>query len=870
MMKTYDQILKPQYLNKIFAHTSSKNSETLIEHSQKTLKYCDFLMDKLALKENFTYILSQLVPVEQTPHMLELIRAIIYYHDLGKVNPIFQKEKMKHDNLKIQTKNLNTNHSFYGKILFDRLFYDDFHDKFTKKDGDNLFFLLSQTIDRHHTALRDVNLLSKKMDNSTIQKELEDLNTTSDVLFAEWKNMPATETWCRAYNCKDKSGFDIRKFFKQDGQEALFYLYKTVYSLLITSDYYATSDFYQGMSYFDKISTISPSLIDKCGRNFYKYKFNAEISNSARCKKLMNADVSDIGDLNELRAKILLEADSKLADLVSSNPKQRIFYLNVPTGGGKTNISMKLALTLLKTKKDIKRMFYVFPFINLIEQNQEVIKKTLDLDGEISPVYSSSAWSIESESKSELLQYSIDNEFLNYQFVVISNVNFFNTFVKSGKASNYRLINLANSVVIIDEIQSLDDKNWTLFNDLITYGSKYLNIYFVIMSATLPKLDALLDTDKASFACNLTDNANEYFNHPRFKNRVSIEYKNDINDTTQLIDTLKDELHDGVNKVLLVVNTVRTSLELYKKVIGCEKIRKMGFSVILLNSTLLPHRRKEIVNEMKGGNKTILVSTQSVEAGIDIDCDFGMRDYSIFDSIEQVAGRVNRNSKDQVDPARLIVVDLQIDGKPDADLVYRESYRWETMRGQDFASSELVQDFLRKRDFDYYYNKVLERIKSRDTDPIRESSLDVVKKGIRHLDFEKLNRTDIIKHDSVSVLVDVDISVVRAEFTKAELEFIEQHGKILNNVSGKQIWRLYNEFLEGFQGGHVDRKINSKIWSSILSKFTVNIRNSHDGKKLSEILDLAKGIPLLKKEYYSEEEGTDRTILKQESFYTPS
>lgn len=864
-MNTYNQILKPEYHSKILAHTSAsrdKEPETLIVHSQKTLEYFDFLIKQLSLKDNIDNILSQLVNDDkQKSDILELIRSIVYYHDLGKINPVFQKEKMKND-LRVDTQKLNSNHSFYGKVLFDNLFYDA---KDYSKKTSAIFFLLSQTIDRHHTALNDIDSFFKKMQKEMIQKELDDLDAVSERFFIKCRKLPLAKDLAitNKFKAEDDDDYDIRRIFNEpEQQEALFYLYKIVYSLLITSDYYATSDFIQNVSYFDKISTINPNIIKKCIDNFYNYKFNKKLTDHTYCENMRNAEISEIDDLDDLRTRILLESDSKLEKIISESPEQKIFYLNVPTGGGKTNISLKLALTLLKSKKDIKRVFYVFPFINLIEQNHDVIKKTIGLDKELSPIYSSSTWSVRSDNKDERLQYVIDNEFLNHQFVVISNVNFFNTFIKSGKSSNYRLVNLANSVVIIDEIQSLNDKDWTLFNDLITFGSRYLNIHFIIMSATLPKLYELSDKDMSKYVCNVSDDA--YLNHPLFKNRLSIEYRDDVNDTSQLLDVAKNEFHDDMNKVLLVVNTIGSSLELYRKVKADKKIKEMGFSVCLLNSTILPHRRREIIKKMeKGQGKVILVSTQSVEAGIDIDCDFGIRDFAIFDSIEQIAGRINRNSKNQKSSTKLIVVNLKKDRIRMASFIYKDTHRWETICGDDFMLPEQIQGFFKERDFGLYYKKVLENIEGQNRDMLRCSSQDLVTEGIRHLNFEKLDReADVIKQDSVSLIVDVTLQKKDENFSESEWDFIKSIGFSQNEVSGRDMWKRYNEFCTSFQTGFIDKKINTKIWSSILSKFMINTRK----EKIPNEIRYIKEMLLLKSEYYSDEEGIDLNNISKDSF----
>ena len=159
---------------------------------------------------------------------------------------------------------------------------------------------------------------------------------------------------------------------------------------------------------------------------------------------------------------------------------------------------------------------------------------------------------------------------------------------------------------------------------------------------------------------------------------------------------------------------------------------------------------------------------------------------------------------------------------------------------------------------------MLENIKNRNNSIIKKSSLDVVKRGIRHLDFKELNKTDIIEQDSISCIVDTNVP--KNEFSEKELKFIQQKCQTCSNVSGKDVWEKYNDFINNFQIGYADKKINTSIWSSILSKFMINIRNSYDSERLSEIIGSIKEYPLLKNEFYSKDMGIDRTLLKKNSF----
>ena len=886
---SYREIIKPELLDKIFAHTSNnKSPEKLIEHSEKTLEYYQELKRKLGLSDIIDNIVIHFLPRKYLSLIHEMIECIIYCHDFGKINPRFQKEKMNNF-FKFDMSNgiLTSNHSFYGKILFDVTFSQYFSEKLSKMESDNkyndraiyLLCLLSLSIDRHHSPLNDIDEIANKIkadqekQNKEGINEIESLNHLGDKLLQKWRNISHEDLYsCYTFKSVKKSKNRLLTILtdnNEEQKEALFYLFKLVYSLLITSDYYATMEYMQGIRYFNHIKYINLDIKKKAIEEFYKektinnkhYRFNAKLLDKKFCEHLLNKKIEDIEELNDLRTRILLEADETLKKTIENNPDKKVFYLKVPTGGGKTNISLKLILTLLDKKENIKKVFYVFPFINIIEQNYDVIKDTLDLNNEISPIYSTSSWNSDSECKEEQLRYALDIDFLNFPFVVMSNVNFFNTFIKAGKASNYRLLNLANSIVVLDEIQSLKDNDWTVFQDFITFASEYLNIHFIIMSATLPSLDKislkLSEDQKGDFGktTSLIENPDNYFRHQKFNGRVRFEYKEDIKSLNQVFSLLKKEIEENnPRKILVVLNTIQDCRDLYNKV-DSEYFTDRGYFVCLLNSTILPHRRREIISETnKEKSKVLIISTQSIEAGVDIDCDFGIRDFAVYDSIEQIAGRINRNFTKEKDSARLFVVNLvdeEQNNTRKAQYVYNGTYRWNAVKD---ASSIDIKNFLENRDFESFYLKVIEFIKLRNNDKFREASLDKITKGIRVLDFPELNRMNIIDQHSISFFTNVKILLVGSKedkiFTEAERNFLNELGvRVTDEISGQEIWEAYKNFDRKFTKGIIESKINTKLWSGILSKFCFSVQDY--GNKLRNRLNQTKteSIFFLKKSY---------------------
>ena len=442
---------------------------------------------------------------------------------------------------------------------------------------------------------------------------------------------------------------------------------------------------------------------------------------------------------------MLLDASETL----QKQEEKRIFYLDIPTGGGKTNISLKIALDLVKSK-NLVRVNYVFPFINIIEQNHKEIEITLEQENTdtVSKIYSLSDWGLDTEDEEE--NFKLKNQrYLNYPINVITNVNFFNIFLKNSKKATMKVLELCNSVVMLDEIQSLPNKKWIYFVTLLNKISKLYNIYFIIMSATLPDLRLLLkDDEKKEFdVVGLIEQPEKYAKHQLLK-RVTYEIKkgaNPENEITEILGICKKLVSNGLyKKILIVVNTIADSIEIYKEV---EKNKE--FKVFLLNSATLPHKRKEIIKIMgdkESNRNVILVSTQSVEAGVDIDCDVGIRSDAPLDSIEQVAGRVNRNGTKSTELSKVFVVPSKSKKyvySGDARNIYDIS-------GINGLNSETL---LTNRDFTSYYRKIMESVLQKE-DMTKTNKTELLE-PMNNLEFHRLGQQDYIESKSFSIFLPV-------------------------------------------------------------------------------------------------------------------
>jgi CRISPR-associated endonuclease/helicase Cas3 len=211
----------------------------------------------------------------------------------------------------------------------------------------------------------------------------------------------------------------------------------------------------------------------------------------------------------------------------------------------------------------------------------------------------------------------------NSEIVITTFIQLFHTLL-SWKNSNSRRFNkLAGSILLIDEVQSLPHKYWHLLRNLLKEVSDKLDTYIILMTATQPYLledaEELIQRDK-------------YFKKlDRVRFHINLEPQT-ISEFVEGLELEKDKSY------LFIANTVASSKDLYQKI--KEKFQE---KVCYLSTHIVPYERKRRIEEIKNGNFRIAVTTQLVEAGVDIDFDVVYRDFAPLDSLSQSAGRCNRN-----------------------------------------------------------------------------------------------------------------------------------------------------------------------------------------------------------------------------------
>jgi CRISPR-associated endonuclease/helicase Cas3/CRISPR-associated endonuclease Cas3-HD len=309
----------------------------------------------------------------------------------------------------------------------------------------------------------------------------------------------------------------------------------------------------------------------------------------------------------------------------------QIFSLTVPTGGGKTLSSMAFALDHLR-KHNLNRILYVIPYTSIIEQNADIFREIFG-NKNVLEHHSNYDPKNEKSESTDLLQekLKLSSENWDIPIIITTNVQFFESLFSNRVSRCRKLHNLAKSVIILDEAQMLPTGFLkpclsALSELVVNYGSTV-----VICTATQPNLNGLLDENIKPV--EITRSPQELYEAFR---RVHVTDLGDIDDSD-----LSARLN-AHKQALCIVNTRKHAQKLYEQLSESE-------SCYHLSARMCPvHRRmklKKIKNLLKEGAECRVISTQLIEAGVDIDFPAVYRTISGIDSVCQASGRCNREGK---------------------------------------------------------------------------------------------------------------------------------------------------------------------------------------------------------------------------------
>lgn len=535
-------------------------------------------------------------------------------HDLGKFSENFKNyiEKAA-DGEKVQRGSVN--HTFAGV----RFLLEKHSDEQLSGFSDIVLEILAYAVGAHHGLFDCVDDNNNNGFTKRIQKEgIDYLNAAQEFL----------KICCSEQDIEDLLKQSEKEFLpvfneiekladnadaKIQNTQITFYigfLARLILSAIIEADRSDTSQFMNGYS-------------EKTVKNISEIWINC-IKNVEQKLSTMPLDKP----INETRAQI----SALCAE--AGNLESGIYRLNLPTGAGKTLTSLRYALhhALAHNKK---RIIFTMPLLSIIEQNAGIIH---DYIGNEELILEHHSNIVETDENDELDKRELLVESWDVPIIITTMVQMLNTLF-AGKTANIRRMQaLCNSIIVIDEVQTVPDKMLSLFNLALNFLAKICNATIILCSATQPCFEkTMYPLDKSvKDLITLTKEQETVFK------RVRLEYKGEM-DWEELADFAAGILEEN-NSLLLVCNTKNEAAVMFNLL--CSKIKDV--KAFHISAGMCTAHRKETIKEMQEAlenkqQKVLCVSTQVIEAGVDVSFARVIRLLAGMDNIVQATGRENRN-----------------------------------------------------------------------------------------------------------------------------------------------------------------------------------------------------------------------------------
>jgi len=379
------------------------------------------------------------------------------------------------------------------------------------------------------------------------------------------------------------------------------------------------------------------------------------------------------------------------------------YRLSVPTGGGKTLASLRYALATA-AKHHKKRIILVTPLLSVLEQNAKVIREYVDDDSIICEDHSNVVR--ERGDLDELDTAELLTETWEAPIIITTLVQLLNTLF-SGKSSSIRRMNaLADSVIVIDEIQSLPRNMLSLVNTAMNFLSGVCGATIVLCSATHPCLETVSRPLRFQSPPDIIPFDEELYKV--FRRTEIVDKRKPAGYTLDEISDMTLENSRAEGSTLLICNTKAEARTLYKTIRGSAES-----PVFHLSTYMCPAHRlatlAEINAQLKSGNRIICVATQLVEAGVDFSFACVMRVSAGLDNVIQAAGRCNRSGEfGRISPVYIINIRneklsrlLEIAQAQNAAESVMENFKVNPESyGGDLSSIESVNDYYRRLYFE--------------------------------------------------------------------------------------------------------------------------------------------------------------------------
>jgi CRISPR-associated endonuclease/helicase Cas3 len=605
-------------INQLIAHIrkNDKTPQTLLEHLNGVSQWAGQFAEKVGMQE--------------TGEILGLL------HDYGKASLLFQnyllsaEKQIKPDDPRyIDPDEMRgrVDHSTAGaQIIYKKLWQKSTKEKIGAQ-------VLALCIASHHSGLIDCigpdgeNYFQKRMAKAD-------------------ENTHRTEASENLQELED----EIERFLSQKVIDQIFNKFKSL--SVENKDSKETAVFKVGLLIRFLLSCLIDA--DRIDTADFEMPGNAEIRNYGQYHpwetliERLNSRIAEFDKKeNKNEVDVLRSQVSQACVDISAKPKG-IYQLTVPTGGGKTLASLRFALHHA-AKHGMERVFYIIPYTSIIDQNADEIRKILEDKNEKGQYLDRVVLEHHSNltPEEETYRQSILAQNWDAPVVLTTQVQFLEALFGARTRGARRMHQLANSVIILDEVQTLPINTIYMLNSALRFLVETCGATAVLCTATQPPLDKL---DSAYHSLTIQADQriiqNEKELYQKLK-RVKVCDKRKVGGwkDEEIADLAICQLEEK-GSVLIVVNTKKSAQSLYQTI---EDRKLEDLNLFHLSTNMCPAHRLKKLNEVKEKlseqQHVICISTQLIEAGVDIDFGAVIRYLAGLDSIAQSAGRCNRHGK---------------------------------------------------------------------------------------------------------------------------------------------------------------------------------------------------------------------------------
>lgn len=562
-------------------------------------------------------------------------RVLGLLHDKGKERKEFQ-DYIRYDSGYSQDFKCPSehNHAFVGGILAKDMY---------GKGKENL---LCNQIISHHTGLHDYCDIE-----NTLKKDIpSDINIYEDKI--NLNRIPFSFPLMKGYNTMIPD---------------LNHLSRMLFSCLVDADYLDTELFMDADSARERINDVKLETL----------------------LPLLETYINDLQNRGVLSEVNLIRKQVQKRCVSMSDVQKGFYSLTVPTGGGKTLSSLIWALRHA-VYNGMKRIIIAIPYTSIIAQTASILKRIFGEEVVLEHHSNFDPQLLKSKEMQHKAKLATEN--WDYPIVVTTNVQLFESMFSNKPSDCRKLHNIVNSVIILDEVQTLPTGFLQPIVDAMKSYQRMFGISVLFTTASQPVLSGLIEgcNPRSSFQGidNITEIIpKEYALYDKIR-RVRLEFDNLSSTYDEIAERLVQ--HD---KVLCIVNTRNDARELY------ERLPKNG-TTIHLSRMMCPRHVSNAIKEIKQSlsddtQKVIrVVATQLIEAGVDIDFPVVYRQETGLDSILQAAGRCNREGK--LDMATTYVFSLSKEHKLFGDVIDANNARLNMVNVDDWFAPETMTEYFRQ------------------------------------------------------------------------------------------------------------------------------------------------------------------------------